>query len=240
MKNYLSFGGGVNSVALHLLLLDQGVDFESVFVNHGTDWPETYQYLAGFQWWLKKNGHRPIIVLVPNVAGHSSLYDYCHFNSWVPSHMRRWCTDKFKIRTLNAYFKTPCFVMIGIDASESHRARIAVEKGIEKRYPLIEDEIDREGCKRIILDHDLPLPMKSGCYICPYQTKGQWIALRTKHPDLFCKARQLEEISIASRVRRGKAPLTLSASKKTLDVIVNEGQAKIFEADEYPPCHCGL
>jgi len=240
MRNYLSFGGGVNSVALHLHLLDQGVDFESVFVNHGTDWPETYQYLAGFQWWLKANGHRPITILSPTVAGHSNLYEYCHSNMWVPSHMRRWCTDKFKIRPLNAYFKTPAFVMLGIDASESHRARIAVEKGIEKRYPLIEAEIDRAGCKRIILDHGLPIPMKSGCFICPYQSKGQWIELRTKHSDLFCKARQLEERNRIERAKRGKAPLTLSASRKTLDVIVNEGQAKIFEADEYPPCHCGL
>lgn len=32
MKNYLSFGGGVNSVAMMLLLLDEGVEFEAVYV----------------------------------------------------------------------------------------------------------------------------------------------------------------------------------------------------------------
>lgn len=35
MKNYLSFGGGVNSVALYLLMEDMGIEFEAVFVNHG-------------------------------------------------------------------------------------------------------------------------------------------------------------------------------------------------------------
>jgi len=49
MKNYLSFGGGVNSVALYLYLLDQKVEFEAVFVDHGTDWPETYDYVEMFK-----------------------------------------------------------------------------------------------------------------------------------------------------------------------------------------------
>jgi hypothetical protein len=33
VKQYLSFGGGVNSTALLLLLTDQGLEFETVFVN---------------------------------------------------------------------------------------------------------------------------------------------------------------------------------------------------------------
>jgi hypothetical protein len=77
MKKYLSYGGGVNSTAMYLLMLDQGIEFESVFVHHGTDWPETYQYVAGFQWWLKANGHKPITVLIPIHGGNSVLYDYC-------------------------------------------------------------------------------------------------------------------------------------------------------------------
>jgi 3'-phosphoadenosine 5'-phosphosulfate sulfotransferase (PAPS reductase)/FAD synthetase len=59
--NYLSFGAGVNSTALMLYLLDRGVDFEAVFVNHGTDYPETYEYVQ----YLKDNGYR-ITVIKPN------------------------------------------------------------------------------------------------------------------------------------------------------------------------------
>jgi len=40
MKNYLSHGMGVNSTALMLLLADEGIEFESVFVYHGGDYPE--------------------------------------------------------------------------------------------------------------------------------------------------------------------------------------------------------
>jgi len=42
MKEYLSFGAGVNSVALYLLLQEKGIDFEAIFVNHETDLPEDF------------------------------------------------------------------------------------------------------------------------------------------------------------------------------------------------------
>lgn len=46
MKQYLSYGGGVNSTALLLHFIDHGVDFEAVFANHETDLPETYEYVG--------------------------------------------------------------------------------------------------------------------------------------------------------------------------------------------------
>ena len=48
MRNYLSFGGGVNSVALYLYLRDMGTEFEAVFVDHGGDYPGTYDYVKMF------------------------------------------------------------------------------------------------------------------------------------------------------------------------------------------------
>ena len=45
MKQYLSFGGGINSTALLLLLTDRGEEFETIFVNHDGDYPETYEYV---------------------------------------------------------------------------------------------------------------------------------------------------------------------------------------------------
>ena len=83
MKNYLSFGGGVNSVALYLYLLDQKIEFEAVFVDHGTDWPETYKYVDMF-----KNKY-PLTVLKPKGG---TLYDYCVEKRMVPAIYSRWCT----------------------------------------------------------------------------------------------------------------------------------------------------
>jgi len=227
-------------VALHLLMLREGYDFEAVFVHHGTDWPETYDYLAGFQNWLKWNGHRPITILRPQVQGHTTLIGYYEWKAKVPSIMRRDCTDKFKVRTLQKYQQAPCFVHLGIDVGEAKRARISTKKGMENRYLLIEHDIDRECCKEIIRDAGLPIPMKSGCYICQFQRVGQWKQLRRDHPCLFQRAVDLEKATISERIVSGKKPFTLTNNGKTLPVIVNEDQIPLFEIDEYPPCQCGL
>jgi len=224
---------------LHLLLLDQGVDFEAVFVHHGTDWPETYDYVAGFQWWLKAHGYRPITVLFPG-GKFIRLIDKCEEYRIVPAMRQRWCTSSYKIAVIEEYCQTPCFQFIGIDAGEQHRAKISQSKGHEHRWPLIENEIDRDGCKQIIKDHGLPLPIKSGCYICPMQRKAQWQELRRKHPCLFARAVALEKANMEYAIEKGKTPFTLSSSKRPLPVIVNESQGVLFEEMEYPPCHCGL
>ncbi len=231
MKNYLSFGGGVNSVAMYLLLLDQGVEFEAVFVDHGTDWPETYEYVEMF---TKKY---PVTILAPKEG---NLYEYAWDHKMVPATWPRWCTRQFKLSVLFKYYETPCFQMIGIDAGEAKRARISIEKGVENRYPLIEANIDRDGCKKLIKKHGLPIPNKSGCYICPFQTVRQWKELRMKHPDLFCKAEQIESRNMDYRVSKGKKPMYLSPRRASLRAIVDEDQGQIFEIDEYPPCNCML
>lgn len=234
MRNYISFGGGVNSTALLLLLHDEGVEFEAVYVDHGCDWPETRDYVGML------SQKYPITVLRPNVEGFDNLYDYFWHYQFVPSIHNRLCTDKFKVRVLNKYFQAPCFVNIGIDAGESHRAKISSNKGIEKRYPLIERDIDREGCIEIIQRHELPVPIKSGCWFCPFQRKNQWELLRRIHPDLWCKTVQLEKRNINHRHGLGKDLLTLTGGKITLDRLIDDRQQAFFEEVAYPPCQCGL
>ena len=245
MRNYLSFGGGVNSVALHLFLLDQGYDFESVFVHHMTDWPETYDYVAGFQWWLKLNGYKPITILQPKMFRQNrhwnSLIEYCEHMKMVPFFRHRWCTSQFKVRPVHDYIEKPATIFLGIDADESRRAKIRVQDGVEDRWPLIEADITRAGCKQIIKDHDLPIPPKSGCYICPFMRVGQWKRLRREEPCLFQRAVNLEQANMDRRKNLGKKPMYLSSAKKaTLPNLVEEDQIQVFKEDEYPPCQCGL
>jgi len=227
-------------VALYLYLTDQGVDFEAVFVDHGTDWPETYEYLDMFQGWLSDRGLPSITVIRPSVQGSDNLYGHCFEHLRLPSAQNRWCTDKFKLRALFRYYQTPAFDMLGIDFGESHRAKIQVRKGFEVRYPLVEAEIDRAGCESIIRAKGLSPPPKSGCYICPLQRKAQWVELRRKHPCLFQDTVDLENACVAKRKAEGKAPFYLLNSKRPLRLAVNENQAPLWAEDEYPPCDCGI
>jgi len=229
VKNYLSFGGGVNSVALYLHLLDEGWYFEAVFVDHETDWPETYEYVEMFK------SKYPLTVLKPG-----SVYDYSWGYKMFPSRRYRWCTRIFKQIPFNKYAPKECFILLGFDYGERYRAKIYTDKGREYRYPLIESEITRDDCKQIIKNHDLPVPMRSGCFICPFQRVGQLRELRKKHPELFCKLEQLENRNNEHRERMDKKPY-YSFKKPVREVAErNINQRRLFERDEYPPCECWL
>ena len=229
VKNYLSYGGGVNSTAMLLLLLDKGWDFEAVYVDHGGDWPESRNYVH----WLSKQ--TPITILYPSVEGFSDIYEYFWHYRMVPFIRYRMCTAKFKIRPLQKHCIGPAYELIGIDAGEAHRAKESTKKGLVSRYPLVEYGIDRSGCIDIIKAHGLPVPMKSGCYFCPMQRKDQWKLLRRRHPDLFLKSERLEARNNEYRAEKGLGYFHLSGSKKTLRELVEEDQESLFQEYQYPP-----
>jgi hypothetical protein len=227
------------------MLHDQKQDFEAVFVNHGTDWPETYEYLDMLQGWLEKKGLPKITVLkplrkikTPFEASFDNLYDFCWAKKMFPVRMRRWCTYDFKVMVLNKYHIKPCFTLIGFAFDEAHRAKLSVRDGEELRYPLIEYEITRPGCVEIIRKAGLPVPPKSGCYICPFMRRGEIIKMRYEAPDLFCKLESLEKRNNEKRIGLGHMPYY--SWGYSVSEIVNEKQSKLWETDEYPPCNCFL
>lgn len=245
MRHYLSFGGGVNSVALYLLMQELGMEFEALFVNHGGDWPETYEYVDYFV----ATG-RPITVLHPDVGTiegdrFDNIVDYYRHRKLVPSRRQRACTDRFKVVTLNRYQKTPCTVHIGYAADEAHRAKIHSDKGRDFRWLLIEHDISRRGCIDMIKKSGLKVPRKSGCFMCPYQGRREYIELRRTHPDLFCIARTLEETQNSRITADGKPWKPYYLCGKPLgDVVTLEDERQLTlpgkEEQIYPPCECGL
>lgn len=249
MKVYLSHGGGVNSWALYLYLVEQGEvpseDFEAVFVDHGTDWPETYEYMD-----MMINRGYPVTVLRPESKYGATVEERCFNRRIIPYKGKRWCTQEYKVDVLKAYYKIPCIELVGIDAGETHRAKGLVGKtGVEQDFPLIAAGIDRQGCIDIIKRHGLPIPPKSGCYICPFQSRAQWIELKREHPDLFCKAVQLENLCSERRKAAGKKPVyfrdvpleVLVQPKDRSGRLAKPGQGTLFDPDfDRPPCRCGL
>lgn len=221
MKKYLSFGGGVNSTALLLLLRDEGEKFEPIFVNHGTDWPETYQYIEYLKFHLLDFN---LTEIKPNYQGYSNLYDYCKAKKFLPSIYLRWCTYRFKLQPLWDYVEKPCIMYIGISAEEKHRILVKQPKGITGKWPLVEKGITRNECIKIIRDSGLEVPVKSGCYICPFQSKKQLRKLYAKHPNLFEKVVELEKIR-GNRHTLKEKPITYYVAyntKKLDDLMLRE------------------
>lgn len=243
----ISFGAGVNSTALCILLVDRGWRGHIVFADTGCEMPHTYCYMDYFEKTYLQPRNMEIVRLkglpYQRYGGGVSLVDYCSRQRIIPLLSIRWCTMHWKIYPLERYAKEHDIttIYLGIAADEAWR-----QKG--RNCPLIEAGIDRKGCVEIIKAAGLEVPLKSGCYICPAQPPAQWRQLWQDHPHLFERAAQLEE-NAARNPRSKRTNITLDPSGKvTLRQLAERfgSQHNLFNDDEWDklrehqPCVCGL
>lgn len=252
MREMMSFGAGVNTVALTILLVNEGWRGPIVFADTGGEWPETYCYMAYFEEEFLAPRGLAIIRLQP--TGEMPMTQYyeprfdCSVEEWslrkgiIPLIFARWCTRDFKITPLNRFQRVRSMrkVLIGIDAGEAHRVRPVSYH----RYPLVERGIDRAGCKEIITRSGLDMPPRSSCFFCPFQRMQRWKDLLHFHPDLFERASEMERV--ASKRANKKATLH-PKGKFSLDEMKERLEAQMelpgFEYEhlrEFQGCLCGL
>jgi hypothetical protein len=235
----LSYGGGVNSTALVVLLAGEGWHGDILYAETGAEWPETDAYVAMFEQWLRGRG-LSLTRLGPEWRrgkAQMALVDYCEHYRVTPHHLHRWCTSKWKVEPLERWKDQHGFdladSLVGIAADEARRMP-------ERVRPLVDRGIDRDGCARIISDASLPVPRKSGCYICPFMSQAQWRELLEHHPALYERAARLEELASE---RRGR-PIVLEAhGLVSLRQFAAQTQAQpgLFRVSEYyQPCMCRL
>jgi hypothetical protein len=191
----LSFGGGVNSVALllHLLQNEKPLD-EIIFADTGGELPETYQYLEYIKRVLLNKNIPSTIVEAKN----DNLYERCKRRKVIPSQIWRWCTRDLKIRPIYSYYRSldaHVNQYLGISYEEKKRIKDSGTKYVTNVYPLVEEKIDRIECLDIINKANLKLPVRSGCYFCPFNSVSRWTEIYKNHKNLFRKALELEESS---------------------------------------------
>jgi len=229
---FLSFGAGVNSTAALILFRPRVL----IFADTGDEYPETYAYVEKYI--------RPFVtsfggsfITVRNEGGYSRLRDQAFAEKIIPVRVNRWCTDEWKNRPIRAYLKAnsrlPSVQMIAIDAGESHRAKPSDRAGISNYFPLVARGIDREECHGIIQDQGWPIPPKSGCFYCPFQSKPRWIALKRQHPELFQIAVKIEK----NGERYGEMFL---AGRRPLEEYLRSGRIRDTTDDvaSTMPCAC--
>lgn len=194
MKRILSFGGGVNTTALMVLIGRGDVHADAaVFADTQGEWPETYTYITE----IAEPYLRSINLPFHRVTA-GSLYDDHHKKRIIPYVAFRSCTDKFKVRPIRQWVRDEldgvATLLLGIDAGETRRIKTSsASADISFEYPLVELGIDRAGCVKVIQDAGLPVPPKSGCYFCPFQNRAGYTELLKVHPDLYAKAEELEK-----------------------------------------------
>jgi 3'-phosphoadenosine 5'-phosphosulfate sulfotransferase (PAPS reductase)/FAD synthetase len=242
----ISFGAGVNSVAMTIMLVNEGWRGPILFADSGCEWPETYCYMEYFE----KEWLAPRDLCITRLGSdwripseRQTLIDYCESHSMIPLAGIRWCTRIYKVEPLARWADAHGIdtQLIGIAADESHR-----QPG--KVRPLVDRGVTRQGCIEIIKTEVLDVPQKSGCYICPFQRDAQWRELWRRHPDLFQRTARLEE-SVRRSTMADRTRATLDPSGK---MTLRERQyryehqgallddARFDELLAYRPCMCGI
>ena len=198
MIKLLSFGAGVNSVALLGLAVQGELEFDyCIYAETGGEYPETDRWVEEFAKPICKELGVPFIEVKGGYNGFEDLYEHSIAHKIFPFRTNRFCTTDFKRKPIEKWVKENIedeyITIIGFAWDERKRA---VRMGTELyEYPLIDKHITRAGCKRIIRSLGWKMPVKSGCWFCPFQSKKEYKKLFDTHPNLYAKAQTLEENS---------------------------------------------
>jgi len=194
MKTVLSFGAGVQTTAMAILVAQGQIQVDEVaFADTYAEKPETY--------WYMDNYTKPLFesLDIPFTTVKGDLIEYCKRYKIVPSVVYRWCSDKAKIRPMKKHYdKDTTTLLIGFSIDEAHRAN-RVNDGLERQFPLIELGIGYNDCEQIIRDYGWPRPLRSSCYFCPFQPWLEWNWLKREHPELIKKCLEMEELLYSRR-----------------------------------------
>ena len=194
----LSYGGGVNSVALLVGMHERRIRPDVIlFADPGAEKPETYQSIVAMNLWCETHGFPPITT-VRNDGKYESLEAECLSRKTLPPIVMGWrtCSDKYKRRPIEKYLRAnellPCTMVIGIDAGEPQRLGDFDSKTISNRYLLVEWGWRRRECVEAIQRNNLAVPIKSACWFCPSSKPSEVIWLKDTHPQLFDRSLAME------------------------------------------------
>ena len=179
--------------------------------------------------------------------------------------LRRQCTSEYKIaqvyraiKKLYGLSKHGRFpkteIWIGITLDEIHRMSIPqTQKWKILVYPFCGYKVDYTGksmkfedSKFIMRRSDLlnwyknnsiPIPVKSSCTFCPFQSDVNWLEMKRNEPDEFNDAVKIDKVIRDSTKRGIKSPIYLHSSCKPLDQVnFDESQMSLW-GDCGPYCN---
>lgn len=220
MAKIVSFGGGVNSTAMLVGMVQRGEKPDAIlFADTGGEKPQTYDFIVSFRQWLAS--HELSITVVAYSAkltsplgidfacgsSHASLEDECHNNGTLPSKAFGFggCSQKWKRYPMDKFVQQfqPAIEawgrgekverLIGIHSGETKRGKIPDDAKFTYRFPLKEWGWNQSHCIAAIVAEGLPVPPKSSCFFCPAMKKHEVIELSKQHPELFGRAVAIEQ-----------------------------------------------
>jgi len=237
-----SFGGGTNSTAMLIGMVERGERVDLIlFADTGGEKPHTYAHIIEMSKWLVAHG-MPAVVTVRAQAKsrYGSLENFVLKHKTLPSIAFGYksCSMQFKIEPINDYLKTQNIKnplrIVGFDAGEPHRAKYGVDDKMNSRYPLIEWNWGRDECIDAIKRAGLALPGKSACFFCPSSKKQEIMQLKRDYPDLAARAVTIENNAELTHIKG------LGRDFAWRDLLAwNEAQIDMFPHESRIEIDCG-
>ena len=249
----ISLGMGTQSTAMYFMSSKGEIrraDY-AIFADPGGEHPETDEYLIFLKNWQSANNGIPIIHLKEK----NLLNDLLNENStgrpfvFIPVYtkpkgqLRRQCTSEYKIQPIikkirelyglkKRQWLPKTNVWIGYTIDEYLRVKDSPNKRIVRQYPLIDKGMKKIDCIRYFKEKGLPVPVKSACTFCPYQTDSRWADLQLNYPHAWDMAVKVDESARNSTKKGIKEPVYLHKSLKPLREIKFDKTIDMFEEIE--------
>jgi hypothetical protein len=272
-----AYGGGVNTIAMLLLLKKLGERPDAiVMADPGSERERTLRYRDEvMNPWLAAEGW-PLVTVVsvkseapfrPRASRtkQRTLLEECLEIRSLPSiaYGYKKCSLKYKARPSTWWVERQEWAQaawargekitraIGYDIDEPERARPEFMDAQEAKhfrpyYPLLNANMDREACERLILASGLLLPGKSSCRWCPANTLQEWHDLYWNDPQGWSEAMRMsqnaviESPDVVGLMRCNKA----GNRQLHLYVFPDRPDTKVCEPDDDDrkdmPCECAL
>jgi len=197
-RHVLGISGGKDSAALAIYIKDRYPEIharvEYFFTDTGAELEEVYDFLDKMEAYLGKE-----------ITRLSSGRGFSHWlklhNDYLPSARQRWCTRTMKIKPFEEFVgEDPVISYVGIRADEFREGYVSNKDNITAVFPFIEDGLVRDDIFQILEDSvGIPAYYKwrsrSGCFFCFFQRQDEWLGLKRYHPELFEKAKEIEQTS---------------------------------------------
>jgi hypothetical protein len=197
-----NYGGGIQSVAIGLLISEAKLPTpeRGVIANTGREKRTTFEYLAEhMQPELNKVGLT--VEIAPHSLARVDLYDnqgsvlIPAFTKNGEGQLRTFCSGEWKRDVVSRWLrqpergygpKNPIIQWIGYSTNELGRISKDKQQWATTQWPLIMGygiRMTRMECERYILSRGFPLPKKSRCWCCPFQSDTEWLDQQIHEPD---------------------------------------------------------
>ena len=214
----VSCSGGKDSTAMLLLMIERDMPIDVVLTaDTGMEFPEMYEHMQklddllyrergihittlrhprGFEWLMFEEPK----VKQSSIENRQRLGVPLYGNGW-PGVRVRWCTSQLKTHLINKEVnrlkkERNALHYVGIAADEPKRIK-------DEQYPLVDWGVTEAEALRISYDRGFDwgglyrIYNRCSCWCCPLQRIGELKELRSHHPELWARLREMDRRAIA-------------------------------------------